>query len=636
MKYVLAVGFLLHCLSFRASTQCATQIVVSNTTPYKESFENNNGGWTSGGVNDDWAWGTPNKKEIKTAGDGSKCWITGSLTGNRYNDGEQSWLQSPCFNCTALQYPYISFKIFWESELDFDGIQLQYSENGGLSWLNSGGVNDPVDCLNKNWYNAGNVDYLRRFTGDGNGWCGNIQTSGPSNCRKGQGSGGWLVAGKTMPLLKGKSNIRFRFIFASGTQCNNFDGAAIDSFTISEAVNTIAYTYQCVDVTQINFSAIGCANNGVSWNFGDPNSGMANTSSQQNPTHLFSGPGEYTITLTAPGGNDRPNAIATTQFKVAIVDATVITPLQCPGDRNAVLQASIQPASLSTGFTYSWNSSPVQLTATATALPPGIYTVTATPPPDGCASTATATIADIQPFQILSQKGNDTCDNKLGFIKTNVSGGTAPYLYSWSNGAVGTDEINLLRNDDYTLTVVDDNGCITTFTEQIESINPINIFLGNDTVICPGDRIILTPGLAFNAYLWQDGSTNDSLFVQSAGDYNLTIEDALYGCIAKDTIKIEEDCGEIYFPSAFTPNGDNKNEFFGALGNLNALQNFSMKIYDRWGALVFESTNPFIKWNGLANKNTLPAGATAYTWYARFDYRTQKNIFRKGTILVLY
>lgn len=636
MKYVLALGWLWYGLIFQVHAQCSTQIAVSNTSPYYEGFESSKGGWLSGGLNDDWAWGTPNKTEIKTAGDGSKCWITGSLTGNRYNDGEQSWLQSPCFDLSALQYPYISFKIFWESELDFDGIQIQYSDNSGASWLTAGGINDPMDCLNKNWYNTGNVDYLRRFTGDGNGWCGNIQTTGPSNCRKGQGSGGWVVAGKTMPTLKGKNKILFRFIFASGTQCNNFDGAAIDSFTISEAVNNIAYTYQCVSTSQVNFSATGCANNGVLWDFGDPLSGIANTSSQQNPTHLFSGPGEYNITLTAPGGNDRPNAIATSKFKVAVVEATVVIPIQCPGDRNGVLQANILPASLANGFTYSWNSNPSQLTATATALPPGTYTVTAIPPPDGCISTADAIIADIQPFQILSEKGNDTCDNNLGFIKTKVSGGTAPYLYSWSNGAAGTDEINLLRNDFYTLTVVDDNGCITNFTDEIKSINPINIFLGNDTVLCPGDLITLSPGLAFNSYLWQDGSSNDSLLVKTAGNYDVTVTDAVYGCVAKDSIKIEEDCGEIYFPTAFTPNGDNKNEWFGALGNLNALQNFNMKIYDRWGALVFESTNPFIKWNGLANKNATPAGATAYTWYARFDYRDQKNIFRKGTILVMY
>ncbi len=636
MKYVVAFGYFLHCLVFQAYSQCATQIAISNISPYNESFENNNGGWLSGGANDDWAWGAPNKTEIKTAGDGTKCWITGGLTGNRYNDGEQSWLQSPCFNLSALQYPYISFKIFWESELDFDGIQLQYSENGGASWQTTGGVNDPIDCLNKNWYNTGNVDYLRRFTGDGNGWCGNIQTSGPSNCRKGQGSGGWVVAGKTIPTLKAKANIRFRFIFASGTSCNNFDGAAIDSFTISEAVNKIDYTYQCVNVSQVNFSAFGCADNGVSWDFGDPLSGISNTSSQQNPTHVFSGPGEYTIALTAPGGMDRPTAISTRKFKVAIVEALVITPIQCPGDRNGVLQANIQPASLSNGFTYSWNTNPAQLTATATALPPGTYTVTAIPASDGCTSSADASIGAIQPFQILSQKGNDTCNNNLGFIKTTVSGGTAPYLYSWSNGAVGTDEINLLRNDVYTLTIVDDNGCIRNLSDTIESINPINIFLGNDTIICPGDIITLTPGFTFKTYTWQDGSTNDSFIVKSAGSYEVSITDVEYGCIAKDSIKIEEDCGEIYFPTAFTPNGDNKNESFGALGNLNALQNFSLKIYDRWGALVFASTNPFVKWNGLANGNSKPAGATAYTWYASFDYREQKNMFRKGTILVLY
>jgi len=64
--------------------QCTTTIA---TYPYNEDFENSNGNWITGGNASDWAWGTPNKPVIKTAGSGSKCWINGGLSGSSYSNG---------------------------------------------------------------------------------------------------------------------------------------------------------------------------------------------------------------------------------------------------------------------------------------------------------------------------------------------------------------------------------------------------------------------------------------------------------------------------------------------------------------------------------------------------------------------
>lgn len=90
---------------------------ISNAPLYRR-FELNDGSWFTGGNSSDWAWGTPAKPVIRNAGSGSKCWITGGLTGNNYAGGEASWLQRPCFNFSQLQYPHISFDLFWETEKD--------------------------------------------------------------------------------------------------------------------------------------------------------------------------------------------------------------------------------------------------------------------------------------------------------------------------------------------------------------------------------------------------------------------------------------------------------------------------------------------------------------------------------------
>ena len=104
------------------------------TYPYAQGFETNDGGWIPGGTSSDWEWGIPTKPIITTAGTGTRCWVTGTLTGGAYNNSENSFLVSPCFNFSTLQYPEIRFKLFWETERRFDGASFEYSIDGGNSW----------------------------------------------------------------------------------------------------------------------------------------------------------------------------------------------------------------------------------------------------------------------------------------------------------------------------------------------------------------------------------------------------------------------------------------------------------------------------------------------------------------------
>ena len=220
------------CFLQKANAQCATPI---NIFPYTEGFEATDGNWTIGGTASDWAWGTPAKPVINAAANGSnKCWIVGGLTGSFYNNGERSWLQSPCFDFTTVQHPYISFSVFWEMEQRFDGAGFQYSTNLGASWTNVGSVTDVPNCLNTNWFNYSAITNINGLATVKDGWSGNIQpTSG--SCLGGFGSSQWVNAQHTIPNLAGVPNVIFRFIFGAGTTCNNYDGFAVDDVLIGEA-----------------------------------------------------------------------------------------------------------------------------------------------------------------------------------------------------------------------------------------------------------------------------------------------------------------------------------------------------------------------------------------------------------------
>jgi gliding motility-associated-like protein len=621
------------CLYESVCTQCPIVIPVDNSSPYFESFEAGNGGWTTGGFNNDWVLGSPSKAVIKSAGHGNICWVTGGLNGSTYNDAAQGWIQSPCFDFTNLKYPYISFKIFWESETDFDGLQMQYTINNGASWLPMGSTTDLPDCLNKNWYNNDNIQFVRNASGNGVGWSGNVQTTGPSNCRKGRGSAIWLDAGKTMPVLAGLSSVKFRYLFAAGTQCNNFDGAAIDSFTISEAQNPVSFTYQCIDATTLSFQVESCGTSTFQWNFGDPSSGTDNISKAESPIHKFTSPGEYTVTLEALASNDKPAGNYQSIITLAALSIDVVSQNTCAGENAGTLQAVVSPSSLSSNYSFQWLVQPVQNTSAISNLSPGTYSVVATPL-NGCQLTASAIIDSLPPIISNTKTGNDTCGGQRGFISHQISGGTEPYSFLWSNGVADLSNLTNLSAGNYSLTVTDKNGCKNSFSNSLISINPLQISLGSDTTLCPGDIISLTPGAGFVSYTWQDGSSVPLFLADKEGEYFVTVTDTL-NCVATDSIVIKQDCGSIYFPSAFTPNGDGLNESFGPSGNLSALTNYELHIYDRWGRSVFLSSNPFTKWNGKSTGYSKPAGATTFVWYARYDYKEAKSVLRKGTVTII-
>ncbi len=355
-KMYIRIAVLSICFIFfieSANSQCSSPI---NSFPYNEGFETSNGGWFTGGVGSDWSWGTPSKPVISGAGGGSRCWVIGGLTGSSYTNSEASWLQSPCFDFSSLQYPYITFKVFWEMEQRFDGASLQYSLNNGVSWSSLGSFNEAVNCLNAYWYNYTPITYLAPLSSSQNGWSGNIQTTSGS-CQGGNGSNGWVTAKHIMPSLAGQPSVIFRFIFGAGSICNSYDGFAIDDIVIAEAPpNSAAFTYNCISNTTVDFTntSILCPT-GFAWDFGDPSSGTNNTSSLKDPSHSFSAPGTYIVSLTVNGPGNAPSTV-TKSLTILGLTTSVITSADCITNDGG--SAMINVVGGSGALTFLWNTNP--------------------------------------------------------------------------------------------------------------------------------------------------------------------------------------------------------------------------------------------------------------------------------------
>lgn len=90
---------------------------------------------------------------------------------------------------------------------------------------------------------------------------------------------------------------------------------------------------------------------------------------------------------------------------------------------------------------------------------------------------------------------------------------------------------------------------------------------------------------------------------------------------------LDNNCGEVWFPSAFTPNGDGLNDGFGPLGGRGALQNYQLRIFNRWGQVVFSSNNPYEQWNGHIKNRRADNGV--FTWVATYNYQGQPVATKK-------
>ncbi|MGQ7947508.1 DUF7507 domain-containing protein [Flavobacterium sp. WC2509] len=188
--------------------------------------------------------------------------------------------------------------------------------------------------------------------------------------------------------------------------------------------------------------------------------------------------GIYTLTASAPNGNNNGSCTATsqvtiTQPEVAVSVSGIATNATCFGESNGSIAVTN-----SQGSTVVITNEANQVVSNNN-LPAGIYTLTASAPNGNnngyCIATAQVTIS--QPTAPLSATAviinNNNCTNcNNGSINLSVTGGTDPYTFLWSNGATSEDISNLTKGI-YSVEIKDKNGCKSNYTFEIyeSSIN---------------------------------------------------------------------------------------------------------------------------------------------------------------------
>jgi gliding motility-associated-like protein len=135
----------------------------------------------------------------------------------------------------------------------------------------------------------------------------------------------------------------------------------------------------------------------------------------------------------------------------------------------------------------------------------------------------------------------------------------------------------------------------------------------------PGS-VLLDAGNPGSEFLWSTGDSVQTITAEGYGWFAVDIRNA-YDCSIRDSVLVSEYCpSAIYLPNTFTPNGDGLNDVFIPVGkNIATMQ---LLIFDRWGAVLFESNDPTIGWDGTYRNEVVKNDV--YMW--RLVYRFQEDV----------
>lgn len=393
---------------------------------------------------------------------------------------------------------------------------------------------------------------------------------------------------------------------AKGLACN-YEPAAVQLTTnIESGLPTIFYYKKLVDTitaqstsgmcttVPIHFkSSILSAAQPLLWDFGDPASGVQNTSAIQQPVHTFSKPGAYNIRLIKfnPCGND------TLATKIIIGSIN----LELGKDTSLCEGSSLVIQAKSNATLLTWQDGTTASTYLATK--PGHYWVTASNTAFGCIMQDSIRITAIAAPKVELGEAIEICTGR----DTLLDAGNIGAEYLWSNGS--TTRQVLVNTAGKLWVQAKKDGCTSIDTVSIRQSALPRFDLGNDQSLCAGQQLTLLVNAPETTFKWQDQSNGNTYTVRSPGIYFV---DAINKCgTTRDSIVISNGACTIQVPTAFTPDNNGLNDVFVAKGTDN-VRYFHLVIYDRWGGVAFETFDKRKPWNGLIKGLMAPVGNYPY------------------------
>jgi len=394
--------------------------------------------------------------------------------------------------------------------------------------------------------------------------------------------------------------------------------------------------------TDLSSTAIGSS---YKWSFGD-----ATSSSLQNPFHSYVSNGVFTVkeVVIAPGGCS--DSLIKTDYISVLSAISSNFNFVNPCAKSSTEFTDVSTISSGTITSWNWNfgngnSSTTQNPSFVYSIP-GKYTVTITAISNlGCSNSFSKEVSiDARPKVNFSADLLSGCAPATIEFK-NLSVAPDSSIYKWNFG----DDSFLLGQDishvysgvnSFTVKylVTSPQGCSDSLIKSdyitLKTPPTSSFVISTTTPFIPSASISFA-NMSNGAvdYYWDFGDDNytsqfspDHIYADS-GDYEicLTASSSKF-CSNKicDTIRILGS-KKIAFPSAFSPNGDGKNDVFKLLGG--PCKELNLKIFNQWGNLIFESNSQDLGWDGYNKGMLQPIGSYNYVVVGKTDDEKDINLF---------
>jgi gliding motility-associated-like protein len=343
-------------------------------------------------------------------------------------------------------------------------------------------------------------------------------------------------------------------------------------------------------------------------------------------------PGNYSVTVTDDAGNmASQQGISITQPTSALTVNVISSTRPIGDDNNGEINLG-QPTGGWGGYTYEWSNG--ALSQDIEGLVEGIYTVTVTDA-NGCQVIETI---DLEAWRLILsfEEGQPSCNGDVdGSLEVFVDGGSGDYAYTWDPTAGNVASVFNLSSGGYSVTVEDLTIIGLSATAEFDLGEPdileVEVVCGNENGMLVAQ---VTGGTEPYSYLWNNSPENDTVQIVAGlrpGEYSVRVEDA-NGCVEiarGETCDDGSDCFDAR--EIISVNGDGVNDLF-VISCVETYNN-TLRIFNRWGQLVFEATNYDNSWMGTdLDGNDLPEDGYFYV----LEYEDGgENIQLKGAITVL-
>ena len=258
----------------------------------------------------------------------------------------------------------------------------------------------------------------------------------------------------------------------------------------------------------------------------------------------------------------------------------------------------------------------------------------------GCDSVVTVVVTTF-PASTFALLSTPSCATQpTGSLLANqADGGLPPYQFSLNGGPAQTDSVfQTLAAGAYEVVLEDGNGCAASQSTTIGELPRLELALADATLPCDSNGLLLTPlvggNLANLQYKWWNSSTSSSTLAREAGPVWIEVTNHCETLRREATVRwadLAADISYVYLPNVFAPDAETKENtvFRPAFASGLTLLDYHLEIFDRWGNLLFQSTQAEAGWEGEFRRRTMVPGV--YVWHleAEVDFCGRTIAVRK-------